>query len=270
MFRNTILCLRFPFLYPRNRFDDKYHPYIGWAIKILNTLKNKAYQRISLSAVTYKDPKECKEYTKELVFGGKYKIKLNNSIITIYSYSGKKLYEKNLQKVTGKDYIITGLSYTKGIDGNHLIQYHVHKNKILNANYGFYYIGELLEYNLLYKYLYKIFNFIYSNIIEKICFLPSFTELDALPIGWKKSFGIEICKEIKCALLKEGGRKALYNYRILQIKEKYNELRWYDSSTITEPIISKYTELSRVTCPICGERLTNNKCKNDSYTIESY
>ena len=49
-----------------------------------------------------------------------------------------------------------------------------------------------------------------------------------MPEGWRKIFGIQMCKEIKRALL-EDGRKKLYKYRITQIKEKFGSLRWYDS-----------------------------------------
>ena len=83
--------------------------------------------------------------------------------------------------------------------------------------------------------------------------IPSYTELDAMPHGWRKVFGIQMCKEIKKALL-EDGRKALYNYRIEQIKEKFGSLRWYDygGNRETENIIYKYEYISSFTCINCG------------------
>lgn len=87
--------------------------------------------------------------------------------------------------------------------------------------------------------------------------LPTYTELDAMSDGWRKAFGIQMCKDIKKALLKNG-RKALYNYRITQIKEKFGELRWYDGCTTTEvqKIIAKYAYISSRTCINCGELAT--------------
>ena len=45
---STILCIRFPFLYPRNRFDGAHHAHLlsKWSYK----LKRKARQEIGISA----------------------------------------------------------------------------------------------------------------------------------------------------------------------------------------------------------------------------
>ena len=63
-----------------------------------------------------------------------------------------------------------------------------------------------------------------------------------------------MCKEIKRALLEDGGKEKLKRYRINQIKEKYGELRWYDSHGNKEVnnIIAKYSEISYHTCIDCG------------------
>ena len=85
-------------------------------------------------------------------------------------------------------------------------------------------------------------------------FMPySYTELDAMPDGWRRAFGIEMCEEIRKELIKYNH---LDKYRIIQIKEKFGGLRWYDfgipkASKICE-IIHKYTDLSHHTCMICG------------------
>lgn len=82
--------------------------------------------------------------------------------------------------------------------------------------------------------------------------LPTYTELDAMDTGWRKAFGIQMCKEIKIALKKH---HYLYKYRITQIKEKYGSLRWYDAGAPEEvyKIISKYEKISAKTCVICGK-----------------
>ena len=132
------LCIRFPFLYPRNRFTGLH--YNNW--KINNKLKelvNEAYN-----------------------FGGK--------------EEGYKMTVKNRWK---------------------WIQY-------------------------------KTLKWIHDDFLQVVCCIPTYTELDAMDTGWRKAFGIQMCKEIKQALLDAGGRKLLHSYRISQIKEKWG---CYDEKT---------------------------------------
>ena len=84
----------------------------------------------------------------------------------------------------------------------------------------------------------------------------SYTELDAMPHGWRKAFGLQMCEEI-LSVLKEDD-DLLEKYRILQIKEKWGSLRWYDNFTTDglSKVIDKYKELSMRTCIDCGEPAT--------------
>ena len=101
------------------------------------------------------------------------------------------------------------------------------------------------------------FPFLYprNRFTDKPCHLiPQWTELDAMPSGWRKSFGIDMCKEIKRELKKHKG--LLKNYRITQIKEKFGGLRWYDNGApekIWREIIPKYEAKSYKTCIECGK-----------------
>ncbi len=83
----------------------------------------------------------------------------------------------------------------------------------------------------------------------------SWTELDAMPDGWRTAFGEQMCEEIAQALIKDG---YLEKYRILQIKEKYGELRWYDKGATQEvyDIIEKYSLRSTEICIECGKPAT--------------
>ena len=104
-----------------------------------------------------------------------------------------------------------------------------------------------------------------------------FTWLDDLPSGWRKSFGLKMIEELDQIL-----RKAHYQneYKIVQIKEKWGSLCWYDNG-IPKNIykeynswLNRYEELSKHTCIICGEQgeLTGKglivplceKCKKDN------
>ena len=85
--------------------------------------------------------------------------------------------------------------------------------------------------------------------------IPTYTELDDMPDGWRKAFGIKMCKEIKAELKKHN---YLRKYRITQIKEKFGGLRWYDAGSPQSifDIISKYGHLSQTICINCGKPAT--------------
>ena len=82
----------------------------------------------------------------------------------------------------------------------------------------------------------------------------TWTELDAMPDGWRKAFGEMMCEEIKEELIKHN---YLDEYLILDIKEKFGQLRWYDNGTPigcnVSQIIDKYSTLSENICIICGK-----------------
>lgn len=83
-----------------------------------------------------------------------------------------------------------------------------------------------------------------------------YTELDAMPEGWRIAFGEQMCEEIREELIKAG---CLDEYRISQIKEKYGSLCWYDfgaTEKMLREIIPKYSKLSERTCIRCGKPAT--------------
>lgn len=82
-----------------------------------------------------------------------------------------------------------------------------------------------------------------------------YTYLDDMPIGWRRAFGIQMCEEIRQALVK---KNRLYTYRIEQIKEKFGGLRWYAYGGTPEidRIIDKYEDISYRTCVCCGRPAT--------------
>ena len=81
----------------------------------------------------------------------------------------------------------------------------------------------------------------------------TYTELDDMPDGWRKAFGEQMCAEIKEALGPD-----VDDYRVIQIKEKYGQLRWYgmNSNEKVFEIIDKYSKLSEHTCVSCGAPAT--------------
>ncbi len=164
----TILCIRFPFLYPRNVFSDKH--YVNWALgERRSAAHEKAFRTVG-------------------VFGSEENPLRNEKVSNWWAFV-EKFYS------------------------------------FLEAFLGIFHI------------------------------IPSYTKLDALDSGWRKAFGIYICKDLKKALLADGGRKRLRRYRIDQVKEKFGELCWYDNggNRETNRIIAKYAYISRHTCITCGK-----------------
>jgi len=69
--------------------------------------------------------------------------------------------------------------------------------------------------------------------------------------GWRKAFGIQLCKELKAALKREN---LLKDYEITTIKEKFGALIIYDNGASEEvyDILNKYDYISSRTCIECG------------------
>jgi hypothetical protein len=79
----------------------------------------------------------------------------------------------------------------------------------------------------------------------------SYTLFDEIPHGWKMAFGLQLAEELREQLIKD---KFLYDFRFVQIKEKYGSLRLYNNGCSREcwNILDKYESLSLKTCIECG------------------
>ena len=255
VFNASILCLRFPFLYPRNRFDDKYHADLlsNWAYK----LKWKGNQEIS---VTAKINKSDNYFTNNAAFL-KYRVKLDDTTKQILIKDDKnELAKFNYSNIIwGNDkFEVLGIVLLFSISGTPIIQLQVKPiDENDNGNYAFAHCRSRFVVNKWYNFWYKAITWFDTKVLDKILFLPSYTELDAMESGWRKAFGIQMCKEIKKELKKH---KFLYKYRIIQIKEKFGYLHWYDSGTPKDSkiydIIRKYEQISAKTCGVCGKPAT--------------
>lgn len=83
---------------------------------------------------------------------------------------------------------------------------------------------------------------------------------DDIPSGWNKAFGESMIDELNDILVKFN---FVDKYRIMQIKEKFGSLRWYDNG-VPKEAYEEYSEwldkieiLSEKTCISCGELATH-------------
>lgn len=251
---SSLLCLRFPFLYPRNRFDGKHHNYM--LQHILWKLNQKAITTISITTKVQNTNVNIYRHSYFAFLNNQVILKKDEGLLVIQNYIDRKEIELkdfiNLEKFS-----VIGIDVIFSISGTPIVQIYVKTiDANDNTNYGS--IGykkvELIA-DKRYNFKYKLLNWIDEKILDNIFILPTHTKLDAMPIGWRKAFGIQMCKDLRKQLWKEGN---LFKYRITQIKEKWGELCWYNELASKEvyEIIEKYEKLSRNTCIICGEPAT--------------
>ena len=253
---STILCIRFPFLYPRNRFTGKH--YNNWR---LQSLTDKYFKESTCRIGARYPLNEDEIITVNELPQIENKENPLNKKLRIYYYidsSGNEVIVKDKAKgiqipirmdVNGEK---THWCYdeTHGwIDITHCELYDT-KLTLDSDDHKTVYFTVIID-----KKVYKkshMIDWFHRNILGNIFIIPTSNELDALDEGWKRRFGIDICKEIKKELK---ANNCLYSYRIEQIKEKYGSLRWYDyggTKKIFE-IIEKYENISARTCISCGE-----------------
>lgn len=114
--------------------------------------------------------------------------------------------------------------------------------------------------NPFYSFLYKLLDLFYNYPLQWMFFIPTWTEWDAMESGWKRAFGDALLKDLKNAMIADGGYRYLYGVRIMQIKEKFGVLEIYLSSygKKTQEVIERYNDLSWKTCIVCGKPATGH------------
>ncbi|MBO7693469.1 MAG: hypothetical protein J6T10_12635 [Methanobrevibacter sp.] len=245
------LCLKYPFLYPRNRFDGKHHANVLG--KVLYKLYKKSVQEIGITAHLEKE--QHFHFTQEDFLD--YSVKIDKETKQLTITKGKIVIRHNLTNLLWRDdrFEILGVDVKFGIGGRPNVIIPVKtRDENDKTRYGFHYEEEKLIINKFVYRLYKILSWVNLRILDPICFIPIYTELDEMPNGWREAFGLQMCEEIKQELKRHRG--ALRRYRILEIKEKYGGLRWYDAwstDKILNEIIPKYKQLSYKTCINCGK-----------------
>lgn len=258
--RNIKLIHRYPFL------KIKYRHQWEWINNGLYNYHHKAYYHISVSGTYYKnsDDSSIDGYVKDskILSHNRYEIIYNsdtNTIDVTDTIIPNNSIQFDCSHFKWKDkFQIMGIkiSYMKNLSGRFFINVGVTSIDNDTTDYGFIHYQKEIIYDTKALKKYKFFKWL-DKIIYKPT-LPTYTKFDEIPEGWRNAFGLQMCEDIREALLNEGGKELLNSYQIMQIKEKFGTLRWYDLSApkSVHDIIDKYEALSYHTCVNCGKPAT--------------
>ena len=253
---STLLCIKYPFLYPRNRWTDKH--YNCWKIiEYHRENYRKAYCLISLQ-ITDKEvnSEEQTEYYKFLDTKKETYLRTDYSGDELVIYLGRN--KGTIEKIIKKIKLGSKIYDSSWVSGKNVLVLKVNSVEELKEIYNgdFNYIRLTINQILAFKI--KILDWIEKYPLQIIHFPTYYTELDSMDKGWREAFGMNFCKDLRKALIRTGGYKLLFRFRILQIKEKYGRLEVYCIGYNDEinKVISKYSKLSEKTCIRCGKPAT--------------
>ena len=253
---STLLCIKYPFLYPRNRWTDKH--YNCWKIiEYHRENYGKAYHLISLQ-ITDKEvnSEEQTEYYKFLDTKKETYLRTDYSGDELVIYLGRN--KGTIEKIIKKIRLGSKIYDSSWVSGKNVLVLKVNSVEELKEDYNGGFNCIRLTINQILAFKIKILDWIEKYPLQIIHFPTYYTELDSMDKGWREAFGIDFCKELRKALIRTGGYKLLFGFRILQIKEKYGRLEVYCIGYNDEinKVISKYSKLSEKTCIRCGKPAT--------------
>lgn len=253
---STLLCIKYPFLYPRNRWTDKH--YNCWKIiEYHRENYGKAYRLISLQ-ITDKEvnSEEQTEYYKFLDTKKETYLRTDYSGDELVIYLGRN--KGTIEKIIKKIKLGSKIYDSSWISGKNVLVLKVNSVEELKEDYNGNFNCIRLTINQILAFKIKILDWIEKYPLQIIHFPTYYTELDSMDKGWKDAFGMNFCKDLRKALIRTGGYKLLFRFRILQIKEKYGRLEVYciGYNDEIDKVISKYSKLSEKTCIRCGKPAT--------------
>lgn len=249
----TYMCIKYPFLYPRNRFTGTHRA------NILNSVCYNLFEKSILDiCVTGKLVKDKPSYINKYIyfFDNVVKLDIDNKKLIINNKIDNQEFDLKPLMWEENKFEIVNMELKFALTGRPLIIFEFKTiDEADDKNYGFSHYSVKLKTNKCKYRLYKILDWINKNIFDKIFILPTYTEWDTVEPGWNKAFGKQYLKELKKQLKKD---KMLYEWRITDIKEKFGTFRLYCNYGSKElyNIINKYEELSWQTCIKCGKTAT--------------
>lgn len=253
---STLLCIKYPFLYPRNRWTDKH--YNCWKIiEYHRENYGKAYHLISLQ-ITDKEvnSEEQTEYYKFLDTKKETYLRTDYFGDELVIYLGRN--KGTIEKIIKKIKLGSKIYDSSWVSGKNVLVLKVNSVEELKEIYNGDFNCIRLTINQILAFKIKILDWIEKYPLQIIHFPTYYTELDSMDKGWREAFGMNFCKDLRKALIRTGGYKLLFGFRILQIKEKYGRLEVYCIGYNDEinKVISKYSKLSEKTCIRCGKPAT--------------
>ena len=253
---STLLCIKYPFLYPRNRWTDKH--YNCWKIiEYHRENYGKAYHLISLQITDKRvNSEEQTEYYKFLDTKKETYLRTDYSGDELVIYLGRN--KGTIEKIIKKIKLGSKIYDSSWVSGKNVLVLKVNSTEELKEDYKGDFNCIRLTINQILAFKIKILDWIEKYPLQIIHFPTYYTELDSMDKGWREAFGMNFCKDLKKALIRTGGYKLLFRFRILQIKEKYGRLEVYCIGYNDEinKVISKYSKLSEKTCIRCGKPAT--------------
>lgn len=264
------LSVKFPFLYPRNRFSGLHHT--DW--KLSDKIRNLYME--STVFVHVREPMDESQVLNltdskyQKIFGQQMFPAVQSREHTSPDYTEYYIVHKD------KEYYVAAENKTGG-------NYHSQWVKV--GDEKFVYVPKMKKWLQISKYKttrevaasehsddgftsymftmildpwkYRKMQFLewwHKNPVQWFYCIPDHNELDGMEYGWRYAFGWQLITELKEALLKDGGKDWLHRYRITDIKEKWGYLVWDDcgyTPTVKE-VLSKYEKMSGHTCIVCG------------------
>ena len=253
---STLLCIKYPFLYPRNRWTDKH--YNCWKIiEYHRENYGKAYHLISLQTTDKEvNSEEQTEYYKFLDTKKETYLRTDYSGDELVIYLGRN--KGTIEKIIKKIKLGSKIYDSSWVSGKNVLVLKVNSVEELKEIYNGDFNCLRLTINQILAFKIKILDWIEKYPLQIIHFPTYYTELDSMDKGWREAFGMNFCKDLRKALIRTGGYKLLFGFRILQIKEKYGRLEVYCIGYNDEinKVISKYSKLSEKTCIRCGKPAT--------------
>ena len=256
---STILCIRFPFLYTRNRWNGRHYNY--WKLlNYIDKIKKKSVAFVSIRInkdETIPVFETLPDIRKRTIFKNSFTEQFEYFVDyqeSQYTVCGKnENFMIGIQKEDGVAYYVYHKDTEQWLDVTDRLE---KRDGELNFDHGTY---KVLHRTIILdrkkKFYADFLNFIHNYILGIIFCIPTSNELDAMDEGWRRAFGIQMCKDVRKCLVKNSGFIFLFKYRITQIKEKFGGLRWYDNGSPRElyEIINKYENISFHTCICCGK-----------------
>ena len=160
----SILCLRFPFLYPRNRFDGEYHCGLlsNWTYK----LRLKARQSFIITGKVNKSD----DYFSHNANFFDYHVKLDEATKQIFIRTRTTEIRFDYSKLVWGDnkFEILGIKVIFTITGLPMIQVQVKPiDENDDGNYGFAHYREEIVINRWYNFWYKVVDWIDTKVLAR-------------------------------------------------------------------------------------------------------